>query len=408
MSAFLNADFQKNYIKNMNEKFISQASGSTLDYEHTNVKPKRKKVSVAEPRGFWWEFAISCATFNIYNCFWLVRRTAEINRMGQRRFSPVWWFFVPLIIFAPLIAFPRFFKALGALESKYSIKSKFNSDFESLWTLLLFLFGVANALSFKFDWPLYIDIINVIVGALLFATLQVRINVLKHGASEELHFVGRKDNYRWYEWLSVALFILLLALIALLRPWGDEDAIGIVDELEPAYILKSNEHGFSLSFDESNAANNIKRQWNSLKIGSYSDGSALYEFGNQRNSVHMLIFDHGDSDSFNSIMSFRFNDTDRNFNYPPICDEQRYLVSSGNAVNALLTCNSRVGNYHLSTRSLLIEVEDKIYELFIYHYDTPGVFRKMEVRLLEIANSFRASKIDLKEASLEQPLTKVM
>ena len=340
------------------------------------------KPEVYAPRSVWFEFFLGLFTFTISWSFWTVMRARDLKRMRSNNFVPWLWFFVPLVVLASLIAYPRMFSELRTIEG-----SRVNTAWHKtgwLWIASFVFFSLIAYFASDLEGYLWVWFIALVVVHLLLSLLHFRFNRLKHHDAQYLEFTGRRSWYAWWEWLLMIFGIGLVSLLVF-GLWDEEQVT--IETLPSTYQYQDEEHGFQLTING--------EQWRRVVVGTHSDGTAEVEFSNYSDSAYLLVFEHEDS-TLNSIASFRYGDMFSDFTLEPSCQEKRELNESQTSVESETVCLSEVAQDHEMSVSKLIKVGDFHYELLGYVFDDKKQYKAISKTLLLASQSF--SEIEQGEA----------
>ncbi|MCP5013166.1 MAG: hypothetical protein GY942_24575, partial [Aestuariibacter sp.] len=104
------------------------------------------------------EFLLHFCTFGIYTCFWCVTATRDLKRAFNKEFTPLAWFWVPLVFLAQVFMLPRLLSAIEEAEQAQNLKGW--SDWTNrLWLILTCGIGLFFAITSKIDisvgWVLF-------------------------------------------------------------------------------------------------------------------------------------------------------------------------------------------------------------------------------------------------------------
>lgn len=369
----------------MNESFIMDDEPSlepltNNDSQTATVEATYRPV-VHYPRSVWFEFVLGLITLTLSWCFWAVGRANDVKNMRSNDYSPWAWFFVPLVVFAQLFAFPRMFEELSQIEGD-RVNTRWRG-WGSVWIALMVISGVIAGLP---DWlgiEWWIVFVCIGIGHLLLCLLHIRFNTLKEHDAQLLEFQGRKVWYYWWEWLLMSIFMLIWGVLAYDYWTIEQETIErqTIEDLSADYSYLSTDNTYQLNI------NGVG--WRRVEIGAISDGSALVEFGGKSSSAYLLVFKHGDdNDDLNSISRWRFKDMQPDFKSKPSCNENREFAVDQLSVVSTTVCSLEKGRDHEVSVSKVIKHGDEFYELLGFAREQKDTYKHVKKTLLDAAKSF--------------------
>ena len=351
---------------------LTEANSIEQDQGASSYKP-----DVHAPRPIWFELFLGLITWNVYFCFWSVGRARDLKTMRSNGYQPWLWFFAPLTAISLLIAFARMFSELQHIEGERLHRNWHR--FGWLWLLLVFVTGmlvVASEFGLVADWVFWV---SGLTDLGLFALVHQRFNTLKKHDAHLLKFHGRAAWFYWWEWVLIAVALAIWAFLAYLF-WEEEQ--GVVEEVGAGYIYQSEDIGYRFSVDG--------KQWRQVKAGTYSNGSALVEFGNKADTAYLIVFKHNIDETLNSVANYRYRDMQGDFESKPTCTETRVLSEDEKSVTSTTTCLSEKpldGNVSVSK---LIELDGRLYELLGWASSQKVSYQETKRVVLKAAETFSA------------------
>lgn len=336
------------------------------------------KPKVHAPRSVWYEVILGAVTLTVSFCFWMVGRAKDIKNMRSNEFEPWLWCFPVFMVIAQPFAFVRFFGELKAIEGK-----RVNNYWLYLgpfWIVVLVAAGLAGSLPDIWEAiPQWVFWFSLAVTHGCYCLLHVRFNKLKEHDEELLEFDGRQAGYYWWEWLLIGVSLLLWSFF-IYGSWKHEKTI--IRTLPQSYTYSQDNPGYRLQIDG--------KGWQQVALGTYSDGSAEVEFGNEAQTAYLLVFKHGVGDTLNSVASFRYKSVQPDFESKPKCSEKRQLSADEKSVVSLSLCSSESRRKKIVSTSTLIEIDARVYELLGYATENVLHYKKLKETVLNAANSFSA------------------
>lgn len=285
---------------------------------------------MAPARNGWWVFLLGVASSGLYYSFWMVARAREIKVLQQDKTRPAWWFFVPLIALAQIIALPKFEKRLGNIERDFELSE---ARFQGLIPFAIagiVICSIAGNYSYKQDWLSIIDLAIGVLFALCFSVFQARTNSIAVQLSDRVECHPIPGWQRAIEILSLMLLVPLWVFVIYV---DYQEESQVLEKLGSEYQFEDSELGVKMDLSG--------EQWRRVEVGSYSDGSAKHEFANDKRSASILIFfQPGSDNSLDSLTDFRFDEAAELRSDKVECRENRDFEPVSQSVRSVLTCES--------------------------------------------------------------------
>ena len=321
------------------------------------------------------EFLLHFCTFGIYTCFWCVTATRDLKRAFNKEFTPLAWFLVPLVFLAQVFMLPRLLSAIEEAEQAQNLKGW--SDWTNrLWLILTCGIGLFFAITSKIDISVGWVLFGLLLWAVCFALLNKRMDSLRDAvANPRRRYFG---GYAWWHWPFVVLgvpFMVFLTYNMVLTPF-----LAKVAPLATNTVITDEQQTIQLSVVESG--------WHKVEIGTFSDGSGLFEIAGPLDFQYFVAFDHDPDYSLTDLAQWRIGQNYEDFNVKS-CSENRTLSAGTLQVESFVTCKgTSMGDPTIATHHF-IRVDDHIYELYGYLSTTKLTYKEQEAGFLRQAQGLK-------------------
>lgn len=339
-----------------------EVSSSVVAESHPPITfyPKRKP---------WVVFFLQFITLGIYGCFWFVGRAQELNRIGEKRYIPWLWFFVPFIGIAQLIALPKMFGHLRELTGGEISQALINS-FVGVFALVTFV----STLERYFEFPTWSLVIMALITSSILAVAQTWVNRVKSqfpDAIERVHIS-----------LTLALGVLVF--------------IGIVGWALIGFVIYS-EASDKLSAQSLKNGEQVTIEGHPLSFRILGDDYALVEMDDPDQLIRVkgsfllmewYVFEYGKSETIDGMLRGRLQDfTDAELGKID-CHSEKYFKEGTTEVIGLGYCESEyMGDPHLVVVSYVYSEEKGLYELYGEFSTVKREFEARKDEFLRMARS---------------------
>lgn len=303
------------------------------------------------PRAPFLEFLLHFATFGLYTGFWLVGRARDINRLTDAKLTPWLWFFVPYLVIAQIIAFPKLCRHLRALERDRSIPGW--GPWQGIWLGAVIALTIFSNVSSYIEFPLWTVVAGVIAWAVLFSAMQVRFNRIKPPLSD-----GEwKRSYRGYTVIEWVVLIPMLPVTTLLTGYMlvSPLLVGEIKALSVGEAYIDEVAGYRIPV--------VGSGWAQVDSGSFSDGDAELELQGPLMDSYFLVFNHGQDADLDAIAQFRIADATENITGSK-CQEIRRFAETSLTVIATTVCEGTVLGDPVLQLTSVIKTDAGFYELY--------------------------------------------
>jgi len=311
---------------------------------------ERPSITLNQTRSFTWEFLLTFSTFSFYSIFYLIRTTSELNKIGGKRFTPWLWIFSlsPLI---SIFSLPKLHSALNRLEAEH--QSPHPSKWHIATIVVMILSNIYLTVSAKLSTPLWTDFIVLLIWSASFASFAQRIAALKH-AVDNVDWNPEniiKKVFRWLFSLTIVPLYIFTTGYELVEFYQIKDVTRF--DANQTYTI-SNDQRIQLTF--------VEEGWYQAEIGTYSDGTADAEFGGPNLSTHLILFSYDNLESIDAHLHERRAWLEENISVTS-CTQDKKLLPNSMTVKSELICKGRSINEEEVGISILLETEQRVYEL---------------------------------------------
>ena len=333
--------------------------------------------TVRSPRPTWQEAILFFATFGFYTCFWMIGRVRDVKSAARtEQYEPWLWFFVPLIGLIQIIAMPKLLSDLTKLEQDHT--SKWWKRLGWLWIAAFFFTTLmSNLMDSVLAFKAWLFLLVWLIVTALMSLLHARFNRWKLNA-DGLSFHSKPSGYRWPEWLGLSIgapISLAFIYFTVIEPAFIEQ----VDPVADGQVISDEKNGYSLTLHGEG--------WHQVKIGSYSDGTALLELEGPLYDNYFLVYDWGVSENLNSATKYRIKQNqDRGSSIK--CREERFLSRNQASVVSVTHCEGVTMGDPISIFSTFVETDERMLELYGFVSDTRIPYRKVMANMRDTAQQF--------------------
>lgn len=316
-----------------------EVSSSAVDESHPHITfyPKRKP---------WVIFLLQFFTLGIYSCFWFIARAQELNRLGEKRYTPWLWFFVPFIVLAQLFALPKMFGHLRELSGNTISQSVINGCI-AVFVLVTFV----STLERYIELPMWSVLVMMLVTSLLLAIAQTWVNRVKNQFPEAI------------EQVHIGLTLALGALVL----------TGVVGWTMVGYGIYG-EFGDKLSARHVSHGEQITLEGHPVTFAVVGDDYAIVETNNPDELIRVkgpfltmewYVFEYGTNETIGSMLASRLQDFTEAEVGKIDCHSEKYFKEGTSQVIGLGYCESEyLGEPHLVVVSFIYSEEKGLYELY--------------------------------------------
>ncbi|WCE31872.1 hypothetical protein [Vibrio sp. SCSIO 43137] len=330
-----------------------QETSKIIDSDSPALEPLDEPIEMRAPRGAVWDWFLMFSSLGLYSSFWLYRRAKELRQVTSFQFKPILWFFVPLIAISQPFAYGKMNSALKEIEEGGKETGR-NRKLYVIGAVAFFLTSIYFSASTGWVVAGWVDALGYLLITSGFTLMAHRVNKAK-AALSNVTFKGERSGYTIWEWLLViVMFPVLAGSFAF-----DAFSLLMLDKLEhfpEGHYYRSQNHDFRFWFRGGD--------WYSMPVGTYSDGGALAEFGNDVPESYFIVFgnealnddelnDH--IDSRKSWIQETISDAD--------CEEKRSFEPYSMNVKVELSCKGEIFLDPASAFVTYIKTEKQDYEL---------------------------------------------
>ncbi|TPV55384.1 hypothetical protein FJ444_16920 [Aestuariibacter sp. GS-14] len=322
-------------------------------------------------RPFLLEFLLHFCTFGIYTCFWCVTATNDLKRAFNKDFKPWAWFLVPIVFIAQLIMLPRLLNAIDEAEQSHNLRS-WSEWKERSWLLFAcgsgLFFAVSRRVEIHIGWVLLV----LVIWSVCFALLNARMDVLRDEAvnPKRRYYAG----YAWWHWPLVVVgvpFVLYIGYSMVISPY-----LAKVAPLATNTVISDEKHAIELTV--------VEADWHKVEIGTFSDGSGLFEIAGPLDFQYFIAFEHDDDYTLSDLTQWRIGQNYDDFTVKE-CSENRIFSPGSLNVEAFVVCKgTSMGDPTIATHHF-IRVDNQIFELYGYMSAAKLTYKDQEAGFLRQA-----------------------
>lgn len=311
----------------------------------------KESITLSQTRPFVWEFLLTLSTFSFYSIFYLVVRTHELNKLGEKKFIPWLWLF-SLSPVVSLFSLPILHSTLTKLEAEY--QSPQNKQWNIATLIVMLLSNTYLSVSSKLLTPFLLDLIILIIWSASFACFAQRITKLKH-ALPNVSFKPENKLKLIFKWLFALTIIPLFMTVA---------AVKVFDLYQQRNVQRMDTNTFTaISADQKASIKFFEPGWYQTDIGTWSDGSAEAEFSSQSSSNYLMLFTYSEPmDLLDTHMQDRRDWLEEQLSLTQ-CTQNKYLTNDQFLVKSDLICTGRVLGEKTIAAVSVIETPNKTYEI---------------------------------------------
>lgn len=344
--------------------------------EQKEATEENVPVRLVESRHWLVEGALIFSTFGIYSAFWMPFRVAELRKLSNTQFQPWLWIFVPFIFLAQLIALPKFTTEVHKLEGLHGrpVRTAASNAWVILIAVSTFYFNLSN----RFEVLFIYDIAALALFSLLVALFDRRFTLLKE-AIPNAHLTKRNIYFHLFDGLIIALFLPLVI-------WVTYDYTYKEFFLKPLATLDRNEqfipenNGYTLT--------STRDGWVEVEVGTFSDGSAEYEFKGPLADMHFMIFHYEKDYTLDDATYWRVG-TMQDELIVEDCEQNRYFEGPKSSVVAFAYCEGLSGAMSGILVIKVIQTTNGIFEIYGYFSSVKQTYKDEKKDFIEMAKSFQ-------------------
>lgn len=331
-----------------------------------------------QTRSLRWEFLLTFSTFSVYPIFYLICRTHEFNKLGEKKFTPWLWLFSlsPIICWFSL---PILSSALNKLERDY--KSPHNKKWNFLTIVVMLISNTYLAISTSLQSPIWLDMLVLLVWSASFSLFASRITTLKHAL----------PNVNWRQEGKIKIAFRWLVPVILIPLYIAGTALELIEiyKLKDVHQLEANTTTY-ISKDQKASLSFIEKGWYQADLGTFSDGSAEAEFGRFDTTNHLMLFTYNEKfELLDAHMHERMIWIGSNLS-KATCKQDKYLLHNQLSVKADLICTGFKGEDKAIGIITVIESPDTTYEL-LGMYSAPNYeFTEHSQAFIQMVREFKA------------------
>lgn len=331
------------------------------------------KVKVAPYRSLWLEGLITLITMGCYLFVWFAMAARDCKRITGRPFTPVLWFFVPIICIPLPFASYILLNTFRDIEQEQGLPC-WSSAQNIAWNLLFFCtytgayFVGEITDNPPLQWGLWA------AAFALFLVLHQRLNRIRRQFEGE-PLMHRFAGYNALEWVVGLLFIGMWGLV--LWALGELKMINVdANEVPPGSVITVPEVGARFTVNQDG--------WDYVPTGTVTDGSADFELRGPAslNMMWYAVFSYDEFEDFSDIAQNRYS-TYLESMPGATCSAERSLLADSLFLRAIVLCeNQEAGDKQLYI-SHLIQKEKGIVELVGYMWVPASKYARYRTQFIQ-------------------------
>lgn len=337
----------------------------------TDSPPSYQKV--APYRSVWLEGILTLVTMGCYLFVWFALAARDCKRITGRSFTPILWFFAPIVCLPLPFASHILLKTFSDIETERQLPGwtkMQNMVWNAVFSGTYIGAYVAGELAEEQAWQFVLWG----VAFVLFLLLHRRLNGIRQAFDSE-PMMHRFGGYNALEWVVGLLFVAL---------WGF--LIWALSQLKLLNVdTASVEPGTEIVVPEAKVRFTVNQEgWETVPIGTVTDGSAEYELRGPAslNTMWYAVFTYTEHDDFNEIAQNRYA-TYLEVMPGATCTAVRSLQQGTDLLRSVVTCeNTEDGDKQLYI-SHLMQQEKGMAELVGYMWVEPRKYAQYRPQFIQ-------------------------
>ena len=328
---------------------------------------------VAPFRSAWLEGLLTFITMGCYLFVWFALAARDCKRITGRSFTPILWFFVPVICLPLPFALHILLSTFSDIEKERALPGwtkgqnfAFNGLFSSAYIGAYVVGEIIENQMLQFVlWA---------VAFVLFLLLHGRLNRIRR-AFESEPMMHRFAGFNALEWVVGLLFLALW--VGLFWALGQLKLVNAdTTRIDPGTEIVVAEAGVRFTVNQEG--------WENVPVGTVTDGTAEYELRGPAslNNMWYAVFTYTEHDDFNEIAQNRYA------TYLEVlpgaqCTAARSLQEGTDLLRSVVSCeNTEAGDKQLYI-SHLIEREKGLVELVGYMWVAPRKYTQYKPQFIK-------------------------
>ncbi|GEM_PF-755360 len=328
---------------------------------------------VAPFRSVWLEGLLTFITMGCYLFVWFALAARDCKRITGRSFTPILWFFVPVICLPLPFALHILLSTFSDIEKERALPGwtkgqnfAFNGLFSSAYIGAYVVGEIIENQMLQFVlWA---------VAFVLFLLLHGRLNRIRR-AFESEPMMHRFAGFNALEWVVGLLFLALW--VGLFWALGQLKLVNAdTTRIDPGTEIVVAEAGVRFTVNQEG--------WENVPVGTVTDGTAEYELRGPAslNNMWYAVFTYTEHDDFNEIAQNRYA------TYLEVlpgaqCTAARSLQEGTDLLRSVVSCeNTEAGDKQLYI-SHLIEREKGLVELVGYMWVAPRKYTQYKPQFIK-------------------------
>lgn len=313
-------------------------------------------VKVAPYRSGWLEGGITLITMGCYIFVWFAMAARDCKRITGRPFTPILWFFVPIVCITIPFACHILLNTFRDIEEEHHLPT-WSAAQNIAWNVMFTGAYIGAYVVGEVSENSALQIVLWAVSFVMFLVLHQRINRIRSQFKTE-PMMQRFAGFNALEWVVGLLFLVFWGAMF----WALEKLNVFnfgADTIEPGTEIVVPEVGVRFTLNQEG--------WEKVEIGTVTDGSADYELRGPTalNTMWYAVFTYDDDTNFSSVAQNR-QSTFLEEMSGATCNAKRSLQSETLLMRSVVICENEQGGDKQLYMSYLIETESGMAEILAY------------------------------------------
>lgn len=327
---------------------------------------------VAPYRSIWLEGLLTLITMGAYLFVWFALAARDCKRITGRSFTPVLWFFVPIICIPLPFALHILLNTFSDIEKDKQIPT-WSTMHNLAWNLIFCGSYIGAYVVGELMESQTLQVVLWVIAFGMFLLLHKRINRIRRTCENE-PMMHRFAGFNALEWAVGLLFLCLWA--GLFWALGQLNLFNVNStRIEP---------GTTIVVPDTNVHFTLNQEgWDKVPIGTVTDGTAVFELRGPGafNTMWYAVFTYNEHDDFNEIAQNRYT-TFLDVMPGATCNATRSLQPGTHLLRSVVVCeNVEVGDKQLYI-SHLIQLNKGMAELVGYMWVAPLTYDKYRAQFI--------------------------